>query len=54
MSTEVLSKAHGGNIVHYRQQDGVHGASTLVKSRNPGGHAANLRNFEGFLRRVGR
>lgn len=51
--TEVLRKVHGSNIVHYQPKDGVHGASTLVESRDPGGYAANLKSFEDFLRAVG-
>lgn len=50
--TEVLSKAHGSNIVHYQPAAGVHGASTLVEARDPKGYAANLKSFEAFLRRV--
>ena len=50
--TEVLSKAHGANIVHDRPKAGVHGASTLVAARDPAGHAANLASFERFLRDV--
>jgi dienelactone hydrolase len=50
----VLRKAHGSNIVHYQPQHGVHGASTLVESRDPSGYAANLKSFEDFLRTVGR
>lgn len=50
--SEVLSKAHGDNIVHYRPKAGVHGASTLVAARDPAGHAANLASFERFLRDV--
>ncbi len=51
--TEVLRKTHGSNIVHYQPKDGVHGASTLVETRDPKGYAANLKSFEDFLRRVG-
>lgn len=51
--TEVLSKTHGSNIVHYQPEDGVHGASTLVEFRDPEGAEANLKNFDDFLRRVG-
>ena len=49
---EVLRDAHGTNITHYRQAVGVHGASTLVQSRDPKGYAANLRSFSDFLRRA--
>ena len=52
--TEVLSKAHGNNIEHYLPKNGVHGASTLVEARDAKGYAANLKNFEDFLIRVGR
>ena len=51
--TEVLSKSHGSNIVHYQPAAGVHGASTLVAARDPKGYAANLKSFESFLRQVG-
>jgi dienelactone hydrolase len=51
---DVLNKAHGNNIVHYQPQAGVHGASTLVESRDPTGYAANLKSFDDFLRQVGR
>ncbi|MEP7187213.1 MAG: alpha/beta fold hydrolase [Rhodanobacter sp.] len=51
--TEVLSKTRGSNIVHFQSKNGVHGASTLVASRDPNGHVANLRSLEDFLRRVG-
>jgi len=51
--TEVLSKAHGSNIVHYQPHAGVHGASTLVESRDPKGYVANLKSFDDFLRQVG-
>lgn len=51
--TEVLRNAHGDNIVHYQPEAGVHGASTLVEARDPAGHAANLKSFEDFLRKVG-
>ena len=50
--TEVLRDAHGANLTHYRQTVGVHGASTLVQSRDPKGYAANLRSFSDFLRRA--
>ncbi|MGA7297460.1 MAG: alpha/beta fold hydrolase [Rhodanobacteraceae bacterium] len=46
---EVLSKAHGDNITHYKPVTGVHGASTLVKSRDPKGYQANLKSFLDFL-----
>jgi pimeloyl-ACP methyl ester carboxylesterase len=49
---EVLRDAHGSNVTHYRQAVGVHGASTLVKSREPKGYADNLRSFTDFLRRA--
>lgn len=52
--TDVLRNAHGSNIVYYQPQAGVHGASTLVQSRDPAGYAANLKSFDDFLRRVGR
>lgn len=52
--TEVLRNTHGTNIVHYQPQHGVHGASTLVESRDPKGYAANLKSFEDFLRKAGR
>lgn len=52
--TNVLRNARGGNVVHYQPEYGVHGASTLVESRDPKGYAANLKSFEDFLRRVGR
>lgn len=52
--TEVLSKAHGNNVVHYQPAAGVHGASTLVAARDPKGYAANLKSFEQFLVRVAR
>lgn len=51
---EVLRNAHGDNITHYQPKAGVHGASTLVKSRDPAGYAANLQSFEQFLRGIGR
>ena len=47
---EVLSLAHGDNITRYRPAVGVHGASTLVRERNPDGAAANLADFSRFLR----
>jgi Dienelactone hydrolase and related enzymes len=47
---EVLRDAHGANIVHYQPKIGVHGASTLVAARNPGGWQANLASFTAFLR----
>ncbi|MEP6899308.1 MAG: alpha/beta hydrolase, partial [Rhodanobacter sp.] len=31
---DVLSKAHNSHVVHYQPQAGVHGASTLVESRD--------------------
>jgi pimeloyl-ACP methyl ester carboxylesterase len=49
---EVLRDAHGGNLTHYRQAVGVHGASTLVQARDPKGYADNLRSFTDFLRRA--
>ena len=52
--TEVLRKAHGSNIIHDKQTAGVHGASTLVESRDPDGYAANRESFDDFLRRVGK
>jgi dienelactone hydrolase len=52
--TEVLRKAQGDNIIHYQPKAGVHGASTLVESRDPDGYAANLKSFEDFLRKLGR
>jgi dienelactone hydrolase len=47
---EVLRDAHGANIVHYQPKVGVHGASTLVAARDPGGWQANLASFTAFLR----
>jgi len=47
---EVLRDAHGANIVHYQPKVGVHGASTLVAARDPGGWQANLASFTTFLR----
>ena len=47
---EVLRDAHGNNIVHYQPKIGVHGASTLVPARDPGGWQANLASFTAFLR----
>lgn len=47
---EVLRDAHGANIVHYQPRVGVHGASTLVAARDPGGWQANLASFTAFLR----
>lgn len=49
--TEVLQKAHGSNLDHYRPVAGVHGASTLVQSRDPTGYQANLQSFVDFMRR---
>jgi|AntDeeMinimDraft_5_1070356.scaffolds.fasta_scaffold00673_5 alpha-beta hydrolase superfamily lysophospholipase len=49
---EVLSKASGKNIIRYQAKNGVHGASTLIKSRNPNGYAQNLKRFLGFLENV--
>jgi dienelactone hydrolase len=46
---ELLRDAHGANIVHYQPKIGVHGASTLVAARNPGGWRANLASFTAFL-----
>jgi len=46
---EVLRDAHGANIVHYQPKIGVHGASTLVATRNPNGWQANLASFTAFL-----
>ena len=51
--SEVLRKAHGSNIVHFQPKNGLHGASTLVASRDPKGYAANLKSFERFLRELG-
>ncbi len=48
--TEVLSKSHGDNITRYQPTAGVHGASTLVQSRDPKGYQANLKSFLDFLR----
>ncbi len=48
----VLSKAHGANIVRYRPVAGVHGASTLVCARDPGGCKANLHSFLAFLQGI--
>lgn len=48
--TDVLREFHGKNLTHYHQATGVHGASTLVQSRDPQGYAANLRSFTAFLR----
>ncbi|MGA8276785.1 MAG: hypothetical protein WB784_01115 [Rhodanobacteraceae bacterium] len=50
--TEILSMAHGDNIVHYKQAAGMHGASTLVASRDPQGYEQNLQHFTAFLHRV--
>jgi pimeloyl-ACP methyl ester carboxylesterase len=50
--TEVLRKAHGSNIMRYRPAVGVHGASTLVCTRDPKGCKANMRSFEHFLKAV--
>jgi dienelactone hydrolase len=47
---EVLRDAHGANIVHYQPKVGVHGASTLIAARDPGGWQANLASFTTFLR----
>ncbi len=52
--TEVLSKAHGDNITHYKPVAGVHGASTLVQSRDPKGYQANLKSFLDFLNAIKR
>lgn len=49
---EVLSKAHGNNITRYQPAAGVHGASTLVESRDPKGHEANMKSFLDFLRPI--
>lgn len=46
---EVLRDAHGANIVRYQPRIGVHGASTLVAARDPGGWQANLASFTTFL-----
>lgn len=46
---QVLSRSHGDNIVRYQPQNGVHGASTLVQSRDPKGYQKNLQSFAGFL-----
>lgn len=51
---EVLSKAHGDNIVRYKPENGVHGASTLVQSRDPKGYRKNLQSFAGFLHTLSR
>jgi hypothetical protein len=48
---EVLSLSHGDNIVRYRQEAGVHGASTLVQDRDPDGYQANLADFKTFMSR---
>ena len=45
----VLRDARGSNIVRYRPAVGVHGASTLVCSRDAGGCRANLASFLAFL-----
>lgn len=50
--TEVLRKARGENITRYQPATGVHGASTLVCARDPGGCEANLRSFTDFLKTV--
>ncbi|HET6724570.1 MAG TPA: alpha/beta hydrolase [Gammaproteobacteria bacterium] len=47
--SEVLRKAQGDNIVHYRPDHGIHGASTLVKARDPQGYRENLSHFTAFL-----
>ena len=47
---EVLRDAHGANVVHYQPKVGVHGASTLVAARDPGGWQANLASFTAFVR----
>lgn len=49
--TEVLKNAHGANIDHYQPAAGVHGASTLVPSRDPAGYKDNLQSFVEFMRR---
>ncbi|MEO8746722.1 MAG: alpha/beta hydrolase [Rhodanobacter sp.] len=49
---EVLRNAHGDNITRYQPASGVHGASTLVCSRDPDGCKANLRSFTDFLKSV--
>jgi hypothetical protein len=46
----VLRKAHGGHVTRYRPKIGVHGASTRVCARDPGGCSANLRSFLAFLK----
>lgn len=46
----VLSKTHGNdNIAHFQPEHGIHGASTLVESRDPAGYKKNLRHFTAFL-----
>lgn len=50
--TAVLSKAHGDNVTRYNPAVGVHGASTLVKSRDPQGYRKNLKSFIDFLRQA--
>lgn len=50
--TEVLRTAHGDNITRYQPATGVHGASTLVCTRDPGGCKANLHSFIDFLKTV--
>ena len=49
---EVLSKAHGANIEHYKPAAGVHGASTLVATRDAKGYEKNLASFVAFMQRV--
>ncbi|GAB3035082.1 hypothetical protein GCM10027285_17670 [Oleiagrimonas citrea] len=51
--SNVLRDAHGANITRYRPKAGMHGASTMICSRDPKGCKANLRSFEAFLRKVG-
>jgi len=51
---DVLRNAHGVNITRYRPLTGVHGASTLVCTRDPAGCRANRASFMDFLDRLGR
>ncbi len=50
---DVLRNAHGTNITRYKPFTGVHGASTLVCSRDPAGCKANMASFMDFLGRLG-
>lgn len=47
---EVLRNFKGDNLTRYQPKAGVHGASTLVRERNPKGYRENREQFMSFLK----